>query len=320
MEPKRQNNIGPLRLAFALMILVGHSVGHTGGPELLRYPLLILGLQGFFYLSGYLVTESSRRWTFPKFALRRVMRLWPAFVVAMLGWGLVYGMPPLIDTLTMGHQPWILPARTLRWEMGCYAIDAAFWYLGVARDRRVVMGLAVLATIWFLALPGFGIPADNLYGMFRSAAPRFTVAFLWGSTTWLYRAEIVRSKWIALACVAVLAATLPFENAFWIGGVLAGPYLYHYLAQWTRPVIQWTNRTDLVYGIYLHHWPMLGVVLPFFQHKLAWWQAAPIVLALCLPLAVASWFLIEKPSRDLVWRLQGGRTIPTPPRAVAESA
>jgi peptidoglycan/LPS O-acetylase OafA/YrhL len=94
-----KNNIGFLRLLFASFVIIGHS------PELLdgnrnREPLSMifhtislgdLAVDGFFLLSGFLITKSmvnSR--SFCRFLERRVFRIYPAFMLALdLGFNLV---------------------------------------------------------------------------------------------------------------------------------------------------------------------------------------------------------------------------------------
>src|SRR5579863_6185230 len=88
-----RNNFGALRLMLAYAVIISHS------PEMLdgnpsREPLMALGLHftfgglavdGFFIISGYLIASSylSSR-SLAQFFTSRVLRIYPAFVIAFL--------------------------------------------------------------------------------------------------------------------------------------------------------------------------------------------------------------------------------------------
>jgi peptidoglycan/LPS O-acetylase OafA/YrhL len=54
-------------------------------------------------------------------------------------------------------------------------------------------------------------------------------------------------------------------------------------------------RTDLSYGVYLYGAPVLvALLLADVTHR--WWLLAPAAFVVVLPLAAASWFLVERPA------------------------
>src|SRR4051794_17483398 len=88
-----KNNIGLLRLVFASLVIIGHSPVMIDG-DYRRDPLQrffanlsfgTLAVDGFFVLSGYLITRSMLSkplvWNF---LARRILRIYPAFILASL--------------------------------------------------------------------------------------------------------------------------------------------------------------------------------------------------------------------------------------------
>jgi peptidoglycan/LPS O-acetylase OafA/YrhL len=87
----RANSIGFLRLVLAGAVLVSHSWplglgrGDPGrGVSTGQTDLGQLGVYGFFVLSGFLITASGLRFTLPRYAWHRFLRIFPGFWVCLL--------------------------------------------------------------------------------------------------------------------------------------------------------------------------------------------------------------------------------------------
>src|SRR6266540_6074170 len=104
---RRANNFDAVRLAAALSVVFSHSFLVAEGSEA-NEPFVwitgnqsILGLVGvfvFFVISGYLVTESYCRHPEPaRFALRRMLRIYPGLVINVLICALLLG--PIVSSL-----------------------------------------------------------------------------------------------------------------------------------------------------------------------------------------------------------------------------
>jgi peptidoglycan/LPS O-acetylase OafA/YrhL len=88
--PRKDNNFGALRLLFASVVILSHSAEILDGNrnrELLNnifgtLSFGILGVDGFFIISGYLITKSFLSSpTLFDYAKRRVLRIYPDFIV-----------------------------------------------------------------------------------------------------------------------------------------------------------------------------------------------------------------------------------------------
>jgi peptidoglycan/LPS O-acetylase OafA/YrhL len=193
----RKNNIGFLRLLFACLVIAGHSSEILDGNRS-REPLTMvfhtmslgeLAVDGFFLLSGFLIAKSmvnSR--TLRRFLLRRVLRIYPAFVVAYLLSVFVLGP-------RVGAQPWLQMRETLYnlvtlqpppeypgqllgvhypglnvsmwtilYEFRCYLLVGALGALGLLERRRFVLGLTAAAAFFAFigTFPGAGMRIDAL--------------------------------------------------------------------------------------------------------------------------------------------------------------
>ncbi|MFF2632591.1 acyltransferase family protein [Microbacterium sp. NPDC058021] len=87
----RENSLGALRLAFAAAVIFSHAFplgGRAGDPtsQWWNGQAHIGGVAvfGFLGISGYVVTKSAARLSPGRFAWHRVLRLYPAFWVALI--------------------------------------------------------------------------------------------------------------------------------------------------------------------------------------------------------------------------------------------
>jgi peptidoglycan/LPS O-acetylase OafA/YrhL len=83
----RRNGFDVLRLLFALLVATAHGISaHTGGqPRIGLSGIGDFALDGFFVLSGFLVTRSwFRLESFPRFAWHRFLRIMPGFWVCLV--------------------------------------------------------------------------------------------------------------------------------------------------------------------------------------------------------------------------------------------
>ncbi|MFJ3490833.1 acyltransferase family protein [Leifsonia aquatica] len=101
------NALGLIRLVLALAVLVSHTFplggyGHDPGTGITRAQanLGMLAVGGFFAISGYLITKSGMSADVMQFLWRRILRIFPAFLLVLLLSALVLG--PIIWTLD-GH-------------------------------------------------------------------------------------------------------------------------------------------------------------------------------------------------------------------------
>jgi peptidoglycan/LPS O-acetylase OafA/YrhL len=103
-----QNSLGFLRLIFAFMVILSHTMplgGFGAGgmviPPGARDSLGGIAVVGFFALSGYLIVRSARNLDVVQFLWHRVLRIFPAFWVALIFGAIVIG--PIAWTIGGGQ-------------------------------------------------------------------------------------------------------------------------------------------------------------------------------------------------------------------------
>lgn len=327
---ERTNNFDFLRLVAALSVVFSHSFLVAEGSEAnepfvrLTGNQCVLGLVGvfvFFIISGYLVTGSFCRSPAPdRFALKRILRIYPGLVVNLLLCALVLG--PLVSSLPLGRyltSPQLghyllaslaltpnsppLPGAvfvdnavgkivngslwTLRYEMMMYAMVLALGIMGLLR-LRVALALTALGIAavgfetWLKPLGDFG-EMLWLLGFFAS-----------GMVMYFLR-DRIPFRWphvlLGMAALTLFAALHRFIMLF----PLAGAYLVIGFARRYNPALDYARHAgDLSYGLYIYGWPAENLIVWLAHGHAAWWQVFLGALAVAAPLAWLSWHLVEK--------------------------
>jgi peptidoglycan/LPS O-acetylase OafA/YrhL len=341
----RPNNFDLLRFAAATLVLVDHSdplTGRSGIPGPFGYETLGgFAVAVFFILSGFLVAASWERaprlWAF---ALKRALRIFPAYVVVITLAVLVLG-PLATDlslleyfqnpktwayfaNLTFTELHYTLPGVfagnafpftvngsiwTLPIEVAMYIALAALGLVGAFSRAVVTVLVALLAIVWF----GFGAQVAAAPSFYSDVLPagytlHLALWFFSGSALWLWREHIDYRADIAVALLVL---------AWWTEWTRASAFVVHvafpYVVIWigTLPV-GWMNRFgrggDFSYGMYLYAFPVQqalvavgGAAWPFPVYVAASFLS-------CLACAVASWHGVENPAL----RLKPRRSAPAP--------
>jgi peptidoglycan/LPS O-acetylase OafA/YrhL len=324
----RRNSFDVLRLAFALLVACAHGLAiHTGSQP--RFGISTLGdfgLDGFFILSGFLITRS---WftlaSFPRFAWHRFLRIMPGFWGCLLVVGLLAaplaaalrGMNPVVAftgepsalQYVLGNAgllivqydiAGILVGRprsdsfngalwTLVFEAFCYALVGALGAAGLLRRRPVLVPAALGVMLVLTTLQEAGLPVfvnDRLL--------RLVLVFLLGATAYLYAHRIPVHGGLAAGCAALFLVSVALFDDYRVLGAL--PLAYVFLWFGVAFPWPWSMRADLSYGLYIYHWPTLQVVALTALGDLPTAVFLPAGLAITLLPAALSWYLVEKPA------------------------
>lgn len=303
------NNLNALRLVLAVAVVVSHAwpLAHGAGtPE----PLAVLtghALGGwavglFFVLSGVLIAGSAERQTAAGFWAARARRLLPALAVALavaLALAVATGGHPTegealaylargLTLISLEHRipgafadaamPGIVngPLWSLSHEVLAYALCWGAVRLGLMRHAAGMAALLAAALVLW-ALPG-------LPGRLATFAPLF-LAFALGMAAHGLRHRLPLDPRLTLA----LAAAAPLG---WPMAIAALGHLALVLA-FRLPLR--ALRADLSYGVYIYGWPV-AQTLAHLRPDTPAPVLAVVSLAAVLPLALASWILVESPA------------------------
>ncbi len=330
----RRNNIDALRLMLATMVLVSHSwffvlgekdpIGSLAGGR----DLGELAVDGFFLMSGFLVTRSHLRApSTGRYLWHRFLRIMPAFWVCLVVTAVAVG--PLLWWLERGTTvgyPWtgtdsaltyvVANAalrmnqfglgglhggealdgslHTLYFEFLCYLMIGILGAVGILRNRRLlVLGLA--AACWVLAAYDIFSSSELLAESFTL---KFVSVFLVGSVMFLYADRIPVSRALLGASMLLLALALVLPDAY----PALGPAPLAYLllrAGCGHRLARVGSRRDLSYGIYIYAWPAQLLLLEagIGDDNLAIHVVAS--LAAAASAAILSWHLVESPALSL---------------------
>ncbi|RDJ21517.1 acyltransferase [Bosea caraganae] len=330
------NNFGLLRLLLALAVVVSHAFSVTTGAvedePLARLTGFTLGehaVNGFFAISGFLVTMSyvNRGWR--DYILARLLRIAPGLIAATLAVSLLLGSAmtrldlgsylshpglwrfisgTLISFKSAAPLPGVFDANplpfpmgtvwTLKYETLCYLGVLIAGLAGLLARRELALGALILLT---LAVIGREIVAPHGPKGVETAL-RLPLIFLAGGVAYLWRERVPLSL-AGLAAALVLTALLSPTPAHKAALFLTTAWGVLVLAM--APAL--TRRrseppADLSYGVYLYGWPVqqaLVVLLPGTGALALLWPA----LALTLLVAALSWYGVEKPALGLKRRL-----------------
>ena len=341
----RRNALNAVRLVLAAEVMLWHSfpvTGHSVSSKPVLQLLFSVGVDGFFALSGFLITSSWLRDPHLRdYLLARALRILPglwaclivtAFVFAPLGLAIQGGRASKLllssapieyvvknSTLLSGlaldvggtprgvpeHGVWNGSVWTLMWEALCYLAVAAIGLVGLANRRWLPVLVLALGAIVSMLLPPMTYPGPwtNL-----QLAMRFTIMFSAGAAIYLWR-DVIPARWSLVGASVLVVLVSSLLPDYRIIGAL--PLAYAIIVSGSLLRHQRLRlRTDLSYGTYIYAFPaqqLLVIGGLSGLHPLLFFVVAT---AATLPLAALSWFLVERPAQSLKSRLK--RTWATP--------
>ncbi|MCF6117305.1 acyltransferase [Mesorhizobium muleiense] len=286
------------------------------------------GVEVFFVISGLVITMTVLRSANAlEFGVRRLARLYPAFIVASTGiFVLIQIAGPIGPPISVAD--YIINFSMMARELGFEYVDGVFWSLAVEvkfyawvflcfllLGTRFWIGLLCLSiAAWLVSLVSFKI------GTYVLIAP-YLPLFLAGMAVWLGRFENrVRDAWIVSAVAFVLyvlnAGFFETDHAsqtsvqMYIIGVSAAMIALLIFAPRTRMgPLAWVGRIS--YSLYLIH-QFLGITI-IRSLKVAGANdvtALGIAVVVCIVLAALSYRFIEGPGAKAIMSLYRMRFTP----------
>jgi len=334
MTAGRENNFNLLRLFFASLVIVSHSPVLVDGDRSREILTQIFGtltagdvaVDGFFLISGYLITQSFLRTpSVANYLKKRFARIFPGYAMAFLlcalgiapfvggdavwsfgGIGkLLTQMATLLPPKVVGVFPGLpqpsLNASlwTIRFEFECYLAVAAFGMLGLLKPRLRV-AIAIVAAL----LLSLGIAGDVTGGhqIHESLLPtlakdtRFFMIFAVGAIYFLFADRIKLNGAGAFVSVALLVPAMFSWHLAEPAFAVFGGYLIFWFA-FQAPTIhlgRFTRADDISYGVYLYGWPVQTLII-WNVRDINPWLLSALAISVAAVLGYASWRLVEKP-------------------------
>jgi peptidoglycan/LPS O-acetylase OafA/YrhL len=333
----RLRNVSELRLFFAASVLLSHAatLANPAGYAPLRMVLNSeAAVQGFFVLSAFLVCGSYSRILDPlKFYKRRFLRIYPAYIMAVLlflGLGiaqaLLRGVPVAWNELPRYLAANLSTLNFIQPTLGgvfagnaITAINGALWSIKVELMFYAVLPLlfAVGQRTSFFALAAVMIAAGALYWpiltwlgeslgvawppSFRYQLPgqlHFfglgVALFAWSRHKIGTRGMMALAVWAPLLLVMV-GARYEATHALVLVTIIAGVTA---LPQVPDVLL----GQDTSYGVYLSHFPLIQLLLAAGMGAAPFALYAVTVAALAFAYGLLSWRFVEKPALSLGYR------------------
>jgi peptidoglycan/LPS O-acetylase OafA/YrhL len=331
------NNFDLLRLSLAFMVVIFHTGVLSQAPALewmRTWMSADFGVQGFYVVSGFLVTMSYDKCSgLMSYAQKRVRRIAPAYVAVVAGAALLFVfISSLHWTSYFGDRTWWsyvfwnllllnfvspdLPGVfdgnykqavngslwTIKIEVAFYCMVPAIAWLGQRVGYwRVWAGLFLASLAWRVGFELLGQFSGNFFwSKLAIQAPGQLSFFLFGTMAYERTRLGLAPPSLAMMIIAVAATVWSSGLLHEIVAPVAVGAIVYWVAIACPKLANFDRYGDLSYGIYLFHWPILQVVI-----ALGWFAAYPKFAAvgaftLSIAFAAFSWFALER--RFLVHR------------------
>lgn len=329
----RANSLNLIRLVLALAVLFAHSwhiVGAGHGPTFQGENLGGWAVAGFFGISGYLITASRFGNRIGPYLVHRVARIFPAFIVCLVVMAFVFApiaylvqrgsldgfmstpTTPLnsvfanlslrIVSYDVAGTPagvpypgaWNGSLWTLYFEFMCYLLVALLGFLPMVRKSPWPIIAAFILSVLLWANMELLRPLMQSNTDFELAA-RLIPYFLGGAVVQVLSPRIGIHRVAGLVAVLIAAAFIVWVPGF--GGQLAAPFIAYsllWISTWLpQPVV--VSKHDISYGAYIYAFPVQQMLAVFGAHHWGVWWFTLAATLLTVPLAAASWRLLERP-------------------------
>lgn len=314
---RRVEVVDYLRFVAALSVVAFHYLyngikngkvqGITHEPVIALAQYGYLGVNLFFMISGFVITQSVRGKTARQFAVGRALRLYPAYWIAVLitsGFALILGgermgvdLHQVLVNLTMIPtllgQPFVDGVYwTLLYELSFYA--AVFLLVLLRQNDRVAAlmpGWAIIMGVVSQLDPHVAANTPFLGGYFGYFAAGAVIAAIAESGWSVYRAAGLVAAYVTVLPYHDLVLTVLTTVLF---AVMLGT-LVPAVRNWRLPGS--ATAGALTYPLYLVHAHIGYMLLTRFATEENKWIVYPVIVAFVLSLAYLLHVTVEKNPR-----------------------
>lgn len=330
----KNNNFGFLRLFFAILVIFSHAPEALDGNRNQELMVRMFGgmsmgdlaVECFFMISGYLILMSYQHSaSFSTYLRKRILRICPGFFAAFLFSVLI--VVPLAQNMAMLlsldtwfwikaiarmltlNTPWVDgvfntpipylngPMWTIRYEFLCYLLlPLISFFFKYNWKHYIVLLLAIISLQEITNYVAISIVLPKPFDIESGSFLRLFSSYIMGNIIYLARNVVPFEKKYALLSAILLIALLFVKPLEHIALITIGAYLLFYVAlhyqnRWLSRV---GSKVDISYGIYLYAWPIQNLII-HYKPRIHQLSLSLLVLAIVTPIALISWFVVEKP-------------------------
>lgn len=334
----RNNNFNLLRLLLAMLVILSHSPELVDGNRHREILTRLFGtvsfgelaVDGFFLLSGFLIVQSwHHNPNFLAFLKKRILRIYPAFIVASLVSAFVVGplgsnptqyftqfnLLQFIKGVTLLHVPIIPPVFegqpypyvnnamwTIKYEFLCYLFVALSGIFGIFKNRLlclilfgITLSLSIISgTINYISFNELAFSLTNL------ASSMLLLAFFCaGGCFYLFNDRIrYKTNGVYLAVAILFLCLFSLKIAQFALATFGAYVLFWFAFSQFYFLERFRTYSDISYGVYLYGWPSQKLLLWYFPSLSPWLLFLLACISSCI-CGFLSWHLIEHPFLDL---------------------
>lgn len=287
-----------------------------------------LGVAIFFCLSGYLITQSlNNSQNYSNYFAKRFLRIFPALildlVIAVFIWGALVTTLPLSAYFSDIHTyqylwnvflfklSYVLPGVfetnsypnivnmslwTLPYEFICYFGVVILDVCLISKNRYVFAGFgAALFMVGFVVLNSSyasfqlgetDIRLDNFFVL--------TTYFSAGALFYQFRDKIPLKASISFVLLIIYCLSFYFEKSS-IFAYFCLPYIVFWFVFSPKIKLHGVGKLgDFSYGMYIYSFPVQQTIIYYFGNRMPVTKMIFLSFLLTIPLAVFSWFVVEK--------------------------
>lgn len=337
----RNNNFNILRFIAAIMVIYGHMSHILGVPVVYLFgqPVSTIAVEIFFLISGYLIAKS---WlsdpNLARYTMRRAFRIFPALIVVVCASVLAgaflttlpireylrhpatrgylfnivlrpqYSLPGVFENLpypnAVNGSLWTLPVEfTMYFVLA--GLITVFKKLRCLKPGVIVTAIVFIAAS-FLRLVFFPSLRVVVWGSnpmdWLPVLPFFFIGVLFAVFDWK---RYLNLQWAALLIfIAAFADLSLVKSQVMLYFVL--PYFVFSFA-FSKPAVfsAWFANCDFSYGLYLCGFPIQQLFVSLFGTRFGLHTSTLLCTLAALALAVASWYIVEKPLQKICKKLCG---------------
>jgi len=354
-------SIALLRGVAVLLVLWDHIVGGwtkgngrswigldvvrdwVSGPFAIIQDFGFLGVTIFFLLSGYIISEVAVRESRRVFAVRRLLRIYPALIVSIAFIVALDRLRPSFGLTSQGfgvaQTAWSMsllnyvrvadsPVNGVAWSLIIEVLfyGLIFLCLGLLKRRPLVAIAVELSIVLLVVSTAKNFPITGLVpNWFQlSASVSYLPLLIIGQSIWMWSS---RRASALQACVCTFCAWLIFvlgmrriraeflapSNSYGVSVFIAIAIFIVALTNESRIKLPKgiAALSVVSYSVYLIHGPLTSLVMDRLAPSLPFTVHATIALLILAVFAVLMWRFVEVPTQLLARRLTAKRGAPS---------
>lgn len=285
-----------------------------------------IAVDGFFLISGYLITQSFlREPSFSAYLTKRFARIVPGYLICFLFCVVVVAPLAGGGSVLTGPNLSRLAARVIKlaapavagafdglpypslngamWTIGyefrCYLMVPVLGWLGCysPRGKQVLAAAAIVLLALDAATSEHGpLVGSALLRYLPHRDVHLTSVFVVGMTAFLHRDRLVLRRSWAIGAMCLLVVSLCRWYSADAGYAIFGGYAILWFSL-KAPVVRLSrldNSADISYGLYLYGWPVQMLFIWWYR-SIDPWLLSGVSLTIAATFGLVSWFGIEKP-------------------------